>query len=322
MPWRRKWLPTPVFLPGESHGGLQSTGSQRAGHNWVTKRLLPFRFLLFNYLLPREGQNTGLAFLLLFSCSVMCSSLRPHGLQHARLLCPSPSPGVCSSSCPLIGWGHPTTSSLPSWLASFMNRDCHRRITFSIAKPQRISAPGVSVSAGQGCSWHSSQQRRSGRLGRGQPRPAHPLGLAEAMLPMLVPASVSGSLFLTSRATKCCPGTRQRSRGGKWSWRTASGALVYVQSGRKWEWKSLSRVRLFATPWIQGVLQARILEWAAFPFSRDLPNPGIKPRSLALQADSLPAGPQEKPICVRKYSLKIMFLKCFEIYLKCWSVKN
>ena len=31
----------------------------------------------------------------------MSDSLRPHGLQHARLPCPSPSPGVCSNSCPL-----------------------------------------------------------------------------------------------------------------------------------------------------------------------------------------------------------------------------
>ena len=39
--------------------------------------------------------------LLLFSHSVVSDSLRPHGLQHARLLCPSPSPGACSNSCPL-----------------------------------------------------------------------------------------------------------------------------------------------------------------------------------------------------------------------------
>ena len=45
-----------------------------------------------------------------------------------------------------------------------------------------------------------------------------------------------------------------------------------------------------------GILQARILEWVAFPFSRgDLPNPGIKPRSSALQVNYLPAEPQEKP---------------------------
>ena len=36
--------------------------------------------------------------LLLFSCSVMSSSLRAHGLQHSRLLYPSPSPGACSNS--------------------------------------------------------------------------------------------------------------------------------------------------------------------------------------------------------------------------------
>ena len=43
--------------------------------------------------------------------SVMASSLRPHGLQHARLPCPSPTPGACSNSCPLNRWCHPTISS-------------------------------------------------------------------------------------------------------------------------------------------------------------------------------------------------------------------
>ena len=38
------------------------------------------------------------------SCSVMSDSLRPHGLQHARLPCPSPTPGACSNSCPLSQW--------------------------------------------------------------------------------------------------------------------------------------------------------------------------------------------------------------------------
>ena len=46
---------------------------------------------------------------------------------------------------------------------------------------------------------------------------------------------------------------------------------------------------------VHGILQARILQWVAFPFSRDLPNPGIEPRSPAWQADSLPAEPQGKP---------------------------
>ena len=46
---------------------------------------------------------------------------------------------------------------------------------------------------------------------------------------------------------------------------------------------------------VHGILQARILEWVAFPSPGDLPNPGIKPRSSALQADSLPTEPLGKP---------------------------
>ena len=46
---------------------------------------------------------------------------------------------------------------------------------------------------------------------------------------------------------------------------------------------------------VHGILHVRILEWAAFPFSRGLPNPGIKLRSPVLQVDSLPAEPQGKP---------------------------
>ena len=46
-----------------------------------------------------------------FSHSVTFDSSRPHGLQHARLLCPSPTPRACSNSCPLSQWCHPTISS-------------------------------------------------------------------------------------------------------------------------------------------------------------------------------------------------------------------
>ena len=53
----------------------------------------------------------GLLLLLLFSCSVMSDYLWPHGLQHARLPCPSPSPRACSNSCPLSQWFPPTISS-------------------------------------------------------------------------------------------------------------------------------------------------------------------------------------------------------------------
>ena len=46
-----------------------------------------------------------------FSRSVVSDSLWPHELQHARLPCPSPIPGIYSNSCPLSWWCHPTISS-------------------------------------------------------------------------------------------------------------------------------------------------------------------------------------------------------------------
>ena len=45
------------------------------------------------------------------SRSVVFNSLRPHGLQHARPPCPSPTPRACSNSCPSSRWCHPTISS-------------------------------------------------------------------------------------------------------------------------------------------------------------------------------------------------------------------
>ena len=63
-----------------------------------------------------------------------------------------------------------------------------------------------------------------------------------------------------------------------------------------WKWQLLSIVWLcdLRDSTVHGILQARIPEWVAFPFSGDLPNPAIEPRSPALQADSLPAELQAK----------------------------
>ena len=57
-----------------------------------------------NFVSPSSG-------LLLFGCSVMFNYLWPCELQHARLLCPAPSPGACSNTCPLSQWCHPTILS-------------------------------------------------------------------------------------------------------------------------------------------------------------------------------------------------------------------
>ena len=83
-----------------------------------------------------------------FSHSVTFNSLRPHGLQHARLPCPSPTPGACSNSCPLSQWCHSTISSsivpFSSCLQSFPASGSFQMSQFFITVSQRI---GISASA-------------------------------------------------------------------------------------------------------------------------------------------------------------------------------
>ena len=70
--------------------------------------------------------------------------LWPHGLQHARLPCPSPTPGAYSNSCPLSGWCHPTISSslVPffSCLRSFPASGSFPMSQFFISGGQSIGA--------------------------------------------------------------------------------------------------------------------------------------------------------------------------------------
>ena len=70
--------------------------------------------------------------------------------------------------------------------------------------------------------------------------------------------------------------------------------------------KSLSCVRLFATSWTvahqappsMGFFRQEYWSGLPFPSPEDLPDPGIKPRSPALQADALTSEPPGKPVCV------------------------
>ena len=62
------------------------------------------------------------------SCFVvqLCSTLKPHELQHTRLLCPPLSPGVCPNSHPLSRWYHPTISSSVATLSSALSLSQHQ----------------------------------------------------------------------------------------------------------------------------------------------------------------------------------------------------
>ena len=84
----------------------------------------------------------------MFSLSVMPNSLQPHGLQHTRLPCPSPTPEACSNSCPSSWWCHPiiTSSVVPfsSCLQSFPASGSFLMSQFFASSGQSI---GVSASA-------------------------------------------------------------------------------------------------------------------------------------------------------------------------------
>ena len=83
-----------------------------------------------------------------FGHSVVSDSLWPHGLQHARLPCPSTTPRVFSNSCPLCRWCHPTISSsvvpFTSCLQSFPASESFPMSQFFISGGQSIE---VSASA-------------------------------------------------------------------------------------------------------------------------------------------------------------------------------
>ena len=175
--WRRQWHPTPVLLPGKSHGWRNLVGCSPWGREESdTTERLHFHFSLsctgegngnplqcsclenprdreawwaaiygvaqswtrlkglssssnsfykdFNFSTSSPTVLTSSSSFFnshlntwvsqsvsQFSLSVMSNSLPPHGLQHARLPCPSPTLGACSNSCPMSQWCHPTIIS-------------------------------------------------------------------------------------------------------------------------------------------------------------------------------------------------------------------
>ena len=89
FPRQEYWSGLPFPSPGES--------------SWPRHHLsclLHCRKILYHW--PHEKPSVQ------HSYSHVSNSLWPHGLQHARLPCPSPTHGACSNSCPLSQWCHPT----------------------------------------------------------------------------------------------------------------------------------------------------------------------------------------------------------------------
>ena len=81
--------------------------------------------------------------MLLFSHPVVSDSLRPHGLQHARPPCPSPSPEVCPSSCPLHRWCHPAISFPAAAAAAKSLQSCPTLCDPIDGSPPGSPVPGI-----------------------------------------------------------------------------------------------------------------------------------------------------------------------------------
>ena len=134
---------------------LQYCASFYCTAQWISYTYIPFFRISFSFSHYRAPSRVCCVavFTVVGShccCSVAqsCLTLQPHGLQHARLLCPSPFPGTCSNSCLLSRWCHPTISSsvVPSssCLQSFPASGSFSMSNFFTSGGQSI---GVSASA-------------------------------------------------------------------------------------------------------------------------------------------------------------------------------
>ena len=105
-------------------------------------------FRIFFFFWSIAALQCCVSFSVHFSHSVMSDSLRPHGPQHTRLACPSPTPRAYSNSCPSRQWCHPTISSsvvpFSSHLESFQASGSFPVSQFFISGGQSI---GISASA-------------------------------------------------------------------------------------------------------------------------------------------------------------------------------
>ena len=111
------------------------------------------------YKLEKKKQNCHclqMTWLLLLSCPAMSNSLQPHGLQHARIPCPSSIPGVYINSCPLSRWYY-SAISLSDAFFSFCTQSFSASETFNESSicissvqslghvPMDCSTPGFTV---------------------------------------------------------------------------------------------------------------------------------------------------------------------------------
>ena len=116
--------------------------------------MTPLLFMINLYSLIAESKIIKWRILQLFPCiatvkfshSVTSNSLWPHGLHHVRLPCPSPTPQMCSNSCPLIWWCRPAISSSVILFTSCL-KSCPSSGFFPVSQFSGGQSTGASASA-------------------------------------------------------------------------------------------------------------------------------------------------------------------------------
>ena len=129
-------IPYVHSFPGSWGSGKKSTlPSVRCFLCFYSSFQRPGKFCYHRKVFPKVVQ---------FSCSGASDSLQPHGLQHARLPCLSPTPRDCSNSCPSSQWCHPTISS---FVVSFSSRLQSFPASGSFPMSRFFASGGLSIGA-------------------------------------------------------------------------------------------------------------------------------------------------------------------------------
>ena len=153
-------------IPGTGEpDGLPSMGSHRVRHDWsdlaaaaaaawchekkffFSLRKCAFACWLHHFLTtwPWENHSGFYIYSVQFSHSVVSDSLWPHGLQHTRLSCPSPTSRACSNSCPSCWWCHPTISSSVVPFSPAFNLSQHQGLFQWVSSLHQVAKVSISI---------------------------------------------------------------------------------------------------------------------------------------------------------------------------------
>ena len=204
-------------------------------------------FAVHSWAVHLSPMMPGISFVLLlvlFSRQVVSDYSWPHGLQHARLPCPSPSPGVCPSSCPLNRWCQLTISFSATPFSS-----CPQSFT----APESFPVSQFFTSGGQSIGMSASESVLPMNI-----RGWLPLGLTGLI-------SFHGFLLMFRHGSREQGALSMKSSLESWPWDGWMASLtrwmwVWVNSGSGW-WTGRPGVLWFMGSWRVGQDWATEMNW-------------------------------------------------------------